>query len=141
MPQVRHKPDVPSLRPQQVTNRFLRVVRHAEALDPDIPDGEPRARGEQVRVQLDLELVFDRVPSGPIAVHGNTELLGEGGQSLDVVGVLVGDEDAGQGLGCAPDGCQAETNLAQTEPRIDQDAGLSALEVRAIPGGTAPQDG
>ena len=58
-----------------------------------------------------------------------------------MVRVLVGDENSGQIFRRPANGRQPLANLAQAEPRVDQDAGVIGFHIGAIAGGTAPQDG
>jgi hypothetical protein len=85
-------------------------------------------------------LVFDGFLGRAVAVDRNAELSTKLCQAMDVVGMLVGDEDAGQALRRATDGGQARPNLAQAEAGIDEDAGFIGLDIGAIAIGTASEN-
>ena len=63
-----------------------------------------------------------------------------GNQARDVVRMLVRDQNASEILWGAADGSEPLSNLAEAESRIDQDAGLFGLNVRAVASGTAAEN-
>ena len=59
---------------------------------------------------------FDGFQGWTVAIDRDVEFLPEGAQPMDMVGVLVGDQDARQALRLSAYRRQALTNLTQAEP-------------------------
>ena len=107
----------------------------------DVAHLEAGAGGEEPAGEPRLELILDRLLGRAVAVDGNAQLVAQRRQALHMVGVLVGDENAGQVLRRAANGGEALANLAQAEARVNEDAGLVGFHVGAVAGGTAAEDG
>ncbi len=140
MAQIGQKTDVAGNRAQQETDRILRVVRDGKGFDHDVANFKSRAGGEKPAGQADFELIFDSLLRGAVAKNGDLQLGTQRGETLNVIGVLVGDEDAIQFFGRTPDGGEALANLAQAEAGVNQEAGLVGLEVGAVPRRTTAQN-
>jgi len=141
MAEIGEEPEIAGGGPHEESHRVLRIVRDAEGFDGDIPDLERGARAEDPEVQGRFELVLNGFLGEAIAVNRNVQLLAKGFQAGRVVGMLVRDENTTQALGRAPYARKALAYLAQTEPCIDEEAGLICLKIGAIPGGTAAKNG
>ena len=72
---------------------------------------------------------------------GDLQLAGQGPHPADMVGMLVGDKDAGEILGAPANGGQPLADLAQAKAGIDQQTRFSCFQVGTIAGGTAPEYG
>ncbi|MDB6108688.1 MAG: hypothetical protein JWR69_438 [Pedosphaera sp.] len=140
MAQISQKADVAARRVQEKTDGIRGVVRDAEGVNDDVADFKAAAGGEDSTIKLGLELPFDAVLGGTVAVDGNLQLGAEGGESVDMVGVLVGDEDAREAFRRAANGGQALADLTQAEPGIDENAGFGRLQVGTITAGAAAKN-
>lgn len=129
---IRQEPDLHSFRPQGETDRVLGIVGDGEGFDFKISDGEASTSGENVVVELGFQLAFGSFLGGAVPINGDTQLAGKRGQPGDMVAVLVGDEDAGQGFGHAADQAEALTDLAPAEARVDEKPGFPALKIGTI---------
>ena len=141
VPQVGQEADVSGRRMEKKSNRIVGVVRHAEGVHGQVADLEGGAGGEEAEVQARGGLGLDDFLGEAVAVDGNLVLGAEDGEALDVVAVLVGDEDAGEGFRGAVEGEEALANLASAEAGINEDAGVVGFEIGAVAGGTAAEDG
>ncbi len=128
-------------RVQEVADRVGGIVRDAERIHDDVANLEGSAGFEDAAVELGLELPFHFALRFAVAKNGDLELRAEGGEAVDVVGMLVGDEHAGETFGSAADGGQSLADLAQTEASIDQKTGFGSLKVRTITAGSAAENG
>jgi len=115
-------------------------VWHAERFHGHIADIESRAGREHATVQFPVELKFERVFGETIAINRNPQLFGEAQKALDVIGVFVGNEDAGKVFRHPSNGFEAFANLAATESGIDQNTGFIGFDVSAVPGRTTAED-
>ena len=140
MTQIGEETNVSARCPQQEAHRVLRIMRHGECFDGDVPDLEARAGGEKTRIQPPGLLILNRLLGGPIAIDGNAQLFAQSGQTLNMIGMLVRDQNAGQILRRPSNGGEAMTDLAQAEARINQDAGFFGFNVSAIAARTAAED-
>ena len=138
--QVRQEPEVAGAGAQEKADRVLRVVRHAEGFDVDVPHLEAGAGGKEMAGQAGLKLVFDGVQRGAVAVNGNVEFLAQGRQALDVVGVFVGDENPRELFRRPADGGESLADLAQAESGVNEQAGFCSSHVGAIAAGAGAQD-
>lgn len=76
-----------------------------------------------------------------VGVNGQPRLACQHSKGLDVIGVFVGDQDAGEGLRGTTDGGEAGANLSRAQTRIDEEACVSRFEVGRVTGGTASENG
>ena len=77
-------------------DRVSGVMRNSEGVDIDIADGECRPGLEQFELRGELAPGFGRQDGGrgeARDVDGNVQLAGDGAQTGDVIGMLVGNED------------------------------------------------
>lgn len=98
------------------------VVGDGEAIDVDVADGETGAGLEEFEDGLEFA-PRDGGRGEAAAVDGDPEFLGDGGEAGDVVGMLVGDEDGGEGFGVDVDGGEALEGFLAAEAGVDEDAG------------------
>ena len=83
---------------QEKTNRVLGVVRNGKGIDHHVTHFERCAGGENTAIESGLELGFNRFLGIAIAVNRNGQPGAERGQTLDVIAVLVGKQDALQAI-------------------------------------------
>ena len=140
MAKIREEADVAGGRAQEKPDGVRGVVRNVERLDEDIADFKALAGFKEPAFEAVLELELGGFAGEAVAVDGDVELLAKGGKTVDVVGMLVGDEDAGETLGSAANERQTLAKLAQAEPGIDEDAGFFGFQIGAIAAGTAAQN-
>ena len=139
--EVGQEADVSRRGMQEKTHRIIRVMRHGEGVHREVADLEGSAGGEEAKIQARGGLGLDDFLREPVAVDGNLMLRAQGGEALDVVAVLVGDEDAGESFGRAAERGEALANLPSAEAGINEDAGVVGFEIGAVAGGTAAEDG
>lgn len=139
--EVGQKSDVRSAGAQHESHGILGVVRNGKCLHGNVPDIERAARGEEPEIEMEIELIPNGISRGAIAVDRELKFLGEDGEAANMIAVFVRDEDAVEGFGRASDGLEAFSDLTRTEPGVDEQPGLAGFKIRAIPGGTAAQDG
>lgn len=125
---------------QEKTDGIIRVVRHAEGVHGKIADLEGSAGGEEAEIQAGRALGLDGFLREAVAKNRDRLPRAQSREARDVVAVLVRDEDAGEGFGCAIDRREALANLAAAEPGIDENAGVVGFEVGAVARGTAAED-
>ena len=90
---------------------------------------------------LGAERPDGRVLSGSVAENGDLQFVGKSQKSADVIGMLVGEENSTEIFRRAPDGRQPLADLARAKASINENAGFAALQIGAIPGGTAAKNG
>ena len=121
------------------------VVRNGERLEPERPDLERGARGEgdprpvrplvvRAAAADDVDRAVRRVERRPVAVlqHGD-----RGG----VVRVVVREADARQRRGVGADRAQRRADALGVRPRVDQHGRAVRLDVGAVAGAGAREDG
>lgn len=115
-------------------------MRNGERVHGDVADLEARAGAENATLKLHLKLEFDCLLRESIAVKWNFQFRAEAHQSLNVVRVLMGDQDAGQTFRCASNGGEALANLAATEAGINEYARFRRFQIGAVTAGTTAKD-
>jgi len=103
---------------------ILGIVRHGKRLDGAIADLERGSSFEEPALESHAEGVFDGVFGEAIAVDWNAEAGAKDGEALDMIGVLVGDQDALKPFRVPLDARQAQADLPRAEPGIDQDPSI-----------------
>jgi hypothetical protein len=141
MPKICKEPNVAAGGAEQESNRIIGIVGNGERVDEDIADFEGGAGREDAGIQRSLHLAFDGFPGETIAVHGSVQFPAQRGQTLDMIGMFMGDENPMEAFGRATDAGEPFPDLAPAEPGIDQEPGFICLEVGAVPTGTAAKDG
>ena len=126
---------------QQITDGILGVVRDGKGIHLQVADLKTRAGVEEVAVKFGFQLKLKRFLRGTVAINRNVQFGGDSDQSLDVVGMFVRDQDAGEIFRHAADVLKALADLARAEPGIHEDAGFSGFDVGAIAAGTAAENG
>lgn len=137
MAEVREETDGASTGIQDEADGVLGVVRDGKGVDAHLTQFERGAGDEHAAVELGRELAFDGFAGVAIAVNGDVEFGGDGGEALDMIAVFVGDENARQPFGSAADGGQSLADLAAAEAGIDEQTRLTGLQIGTIATGTA----
>ena len=119
-------------------NRILRVVRHREVFDHNVANLERLAGDELADVEPGLHLETHLVGGESVAVNRNLEPGAERLESLRVVGMLVGEQDAVERLGRAAQLGQSQADLTAAEAGVDQQPRLLCFKIGGISPGTAP---
>lgn len=126
MTEVGQEPDVARRRAQEEPDGVLGVMRNGESLDLDIADFERGAGGEEAELEWRAGSGGgDGVAGQAVAVDRQAEFGAEDRQTLGMVAVFVGDEDAVERLRFARtgEGGEALADLAGAEAGIDEQAG------------------
>jgi hypothetical protein len=111
-------------------------VRDGEAGDVDIADGEARAGLKQLQVR---RMVGDWIPGNGRRgearnVDGNTQLAGDDLQTVNMIGMLMGDENCGERFGGAAGGVETLEGFLAGEAGVDQETGPLSRDQRGIAG-------
>ena len=77
---------------------------------------------------------------GAIAIDGQFQFPGERQQAGNVVGMLMGNQDAGKIFWGAANGREALADLTRAESRVHEDAGFVGFHVSAIATGSAAKN-
>jgi hypothetical protein len=115
-------------------------VRHAECFNSDAAHLKAVARHKNPAVEFFFELLFNRLLSQAIAVDRNSKFATEREQPLYMIGMLVRYQDTVKALGGASELGQSLANLLSAESRINQNASVIRLQVRAIAARTAAEN-
>ena len=84
---------------------------------------------------------FESFLSEAIAVDRDFDLGGESDESLGMVGVFVGDEDAVEVFRGASDGEKSLANLPSTQAGVDEKSCVRSFDVGTVTAGSAAQHG
>ncbi len=98
------------------------------------------AHMRNLALELLLELKFNRLARVAIAIDRDVQFRGEPDEAVDVVGMFVRDEDAGQPFGRATDGGKPFAGLAGAETGVDEQTGFPGFQVGAIAVGTTAEN-
>ena len=139
--EIGDEPEVTGGGVEQKTDRVLGVMRDGEGVHEHVGDFKARAGVEEPAIETGFEDVFKFVLGGAVAVNGDVEFLRDAGESLNVVGVFVGDENGGEIFRRAPDAGEALADLARAEPGVHKYPRLSGFNVGTIPAGAAAENG
>jgi hypothetical protein len=126
---------------KQKTDGVLRVVRNGESVYEQIGDFKTGAGVKEPAVEMSFEDTLKFIFGGAVAVNRDVQLGGDASESLNVVGVLMGDENGGEVFRRAPNAGEALPNLAWAEPGVHEDAGFGGFDIGAISAGTAAENG
>lgn len=110
-----------------------------KGLDPQFPQGERLSGGKEAAQPFFGNGGYfhgQGIQGGSGGIHRQAELLGESGKAGNVVSVLMGDEDSGQGCWVHPKAAQGGGDALGRDARIQQDMSLAAGDQ----GGVAPLD-
>ena len=123
---------------QGVAGALSGVVGGGEGLHVHPAQGKPLTRGKGVEHLLqEGNAVAQLHPGAPAGIYRHRQLLGHGGQPGDVVGVLMGDQHGGQGLGVHPHGFEGGGDPAAGDACVHQNMGVSAAHQQAVAAGAA----
>ena len=116
-------------------------MRNHERLYRDVAHLKTRAGGEQPAGETRFELILDGFLRWPVAINRNMQLLAQHRQTLHMIRVLVRDQDSRQHLRRAANSGEALADLPQAKARVNEHASFIGLQVGAIAGRTAAEDG
>jgi hypothetical protein len=157
--EVGGKADVAVRGAQKISDRVLRVVRNGKRLDAHVADFKPRAGLEQPPVNFRFECVLGfqgevgflaplflerpnrSVLCVAVAINRDVKFIREAEQAGDVIRVFVGDQNGGEIFRRAADSGEALADLQRGKSGVHEDAGFGGLDVGAIAGGAAAEDG
>jgi hypothetical protein len=105
---------------------------NAEAVHRQFTHFEGGTRRKHPKVRPALNLLIQGLPGEPIAVNRHIQLGGQRGQALDMIGMFMGDQDAGQCLRGPPDGRQSLPDLPSAKPGINQNTGFATLQIGTV---------
>ena len=162
MAEVRGKADGAGRGAEDEAHRVLRIVRNGKSFDAHIADLETRAGLEQppvnfrfeqfravhaverrflFRIPFRLERPDGAVLGAAVAVNRDVKFIGQPEDARDVIRVLVGYQNGGKIFRRLADGGKALPDLQRREPGIHEDAGFGGLDIGAITGRTAAENG
>lgn len=121
---------------QHKADRVLGIVWDGKSVDAYLTNLKGRAGDEHAAIEFGFELALDGFPGIAIAIDGDVQFGGDGGQALDVVVMLVGDENARQTFRSATKGGEALADLTSAEAGIDKQARFTRFQVSTIATGT-----
>ena len=81
--------------------------------------------------------IVDGFLGEPVAIDRDAVGFAESAEAVGVIGVLVGEQNAGERFGGAADGGEPFTNLPGGKTGVDEQARIPGLEIRAISVGAA----
>ena len=113
-----------------------------KGLDPQFPQGEGFPRGKEAAQPFFGNGGYfhgQGIQGGSGGIHRQAQLLGEGGKAGNVVGVLMGDENSGQGCRVHPKAAQGGGDAPGRDARIQQDMSLAAGDQGGVAAGPAGQ--
>lgn len=147
MPQIGQETNLATIGPQHKPYWVVSVMRDGECFDADFTDFEGGPGAEKAKIELNgllgpvaFELKLDGFLGEAIAVNRHRDLIAERAKAVGVVGVFVREQDAAETFRSAADLREALANLLRAETGIDQEAGISVLEICAIAVGAAAKD-
>ncbi len=126
---------------KQKANGVLGVVRDGERVHKHVADFKARASLEQIAIEFGLQLKFKRFLCGAVAINRNVQLLRDSGQAVNVVVVFVRDENGGEIFRHTTDSGEALADLARGKSGVHKNAGFGRLDVGAIAGRAAAENG
>ncbi len=141
VPEISDESDVNGRGVNEKSNGVLRVVWNGKGVHDQVTDFEAGAGFKQVAVEFGLQLKFKRLLRSAVAINRNVQFLRNTGEPVNVVAVLVSDEDGGEVFRRASDTGEALPDLARTEPGVHQNAGFISLQIGAVTGRTAAENG
>ena len=116
------------------------VVGGGKGTHPQLAHRKPVPRVKLPAQPIQKGDAVTKLPQGGgSGVYRQLQLLGEGGQTGDVVAVLVGDQHAAEGGGVHPQILESGGDPSGGDARVHQQAGGAAAHQRAVSAGTAGQ--
>lgn len=113
---------------------------NAECVYGEITNFKTRARGKNAAIKFRLQLKFHRFAREAIAINRDVKLVGQHGEPVDMVGMFVRDENAGEPLGRAANGRKALAGGAGAETGVNEQADFVGFKIGAIAIGTTAKD-
>ena len=134
-----HRRLAPALR-QGVAGALGGVMGGGEGFNVNGADGEgfPRRKGVEHLVQ-EGDAVAQLPPGAPAGVDRYLPLLGQGGETGDVVGVFVGNEYGGQAGGVDAQPFQGGGDPAAGDAGVHQNVGVAVAHQQTVAAGAAGQ--
>ena len=111
---------------------LARIVRHGKWMDLEVADAEHVVAVEPVDLRNAVEAVAHLEDGAEREPHRDVVLPRERGNPARVIVVLVGDEDRRQRLGRDAQAREARDGVAHSETAIDEDAGVSGFDEKAV---------
>ena len=118
---------------KQEADGVLGIVRDGERFHEHVANLEGLSSFENPEIQRHIERAGDFIAGWAVAVNGEAQLFGQGGEALGVVRVLVGDQDGVEFLGSAANGGEAKPDLARAQAGVHEDADFTGLDISGIP--------
>ena len=138
--EVGQKANVSRARADQEPNRIVCVMRDGESVHDDVSHFKRRASAEDPAIESGIELVLNGLLGETVAEDWNLKFRAQGCQTLNVITVFMGDENATQQLRRSPDGGKPLSDLTSAQTGVDEQPRLVGFEVSAIARGAATQD-
>lgn len=114
---------------------------YGESVHDHIPDLEGGPGGEQAALKTGGGLCAHGFARQAVAVERDVQFRAQPGESLDMIAVFMGEQNAVEAFRGTSDGGEALSNLAAAESGVNEEAGVVGFQVGAIPTGTAAEDG
>ena len=131
--EIGKKTDFGTVRAQHKTDGIVGVVRNGERFDTDIADFEGSAGAEKAEIEFGgFELKFDRFLGEAITKNRDGQFIAERAETVGVIGMLVGEQDAAETFGSATDLREALANLFRAKSGVDEETRVAVFEVSAI---------
>ena len=140
MTEVGHEAEVACGGAQEEPDRILGIMGDGKGVHAHIADVERSAGVEDVPIEFEAGLTFDRLFRRAIAVNGDLQFLAQADQAAGVVLVFMCDEDGLEAFRRPPDAGQALSDLAAAKPDVDEHASIFDFEIRAVAARAAAQD-
>jgi len=137
MAQVCEKTDGTYASVQNEAHGVLGVMRNGKGVDADFTQFKGRTGHKHAAIELRLELAFDGFAGIAIAIDRDVQLGSDRAETLDVVRMLVGDEDASEVFRGAANRGEALADLAATEARVNEQTRFAGFQIGTIATGTA----
>src|SRR2546425_4315220 len=120
-------------------HRLARVVRYGKRPDFDIADLEYVVAVETIHVRQGSEALRDRFQRAESEPYRCSEPRRKRRDPADVIGMLVRDDDRGNGLGRDTDPRESRDRVPEPEAAVDQQPRRADLDQPAIAFAAAPQ--
>ena len=138
--EVGQEPNISRVGANQKADRIVCIVRHGESVHDDIAHIERCARAENPAIESGVELMLNRFLREAVAENRNLQLRAQRCQTLNVVAVFMGDENAVQSLRRAANGGKPLPDLTAAQTGVDEQPRLVRFEVSAVARRAAAQN-
>ena len=138
--EVGQETNVSRVRANQKADRIVCIVRHGESIHDDIAHFKRCARAKNPAIESGMELILNRLLGEAVAENRNLQLRAQRGQTLNMVTVFMGDENAEQQLRRAANGGKPLSDLTAAQTGVDEQPRLVRFEVSAVARRATAQD-